>query len=576
MNNKENRNIQSEFTIPASLNYQEVFKKAREYFYKLDPNIIGVNIGPRRVKNSVRLNEYALIVYVLQKQRSGELARVIPKEFMGLRTDVHAPMSIDAPKGSGDFVADRHISADLRAIDWVRVHVLADELELPDNPQKASVQDFGDICVVQDDGTVVKTRPNQTRYIDYVRAYQLFRTLHGDDYDFVTFFVDSDNGMPGVYSFYSPIFNDVQGIGFPPYDVRSGWGTSRLQGFLVMSQGSLGTLGSLGIWRYAMLQEFGHRFAAFARYKDPATGVTMSDHLLDGILGHWALNLDDDQSPMDYDPNDWVELSNGEFRDVFLNSEDRTYCNLDLYLMGLLGPDEVGEFTLLRDRVSIAGSTNFSATPVRLNIHNFIAQEGPRIPTVARAQKSWRQAFIVLTKDIYKVHDFVDRVDLMRLRWEQDFSQGTKGLGRVDTVLGSRTGRAADFTIIISSRQGFGSEPGYLDSIEAGVPFVGWTKDYTFSCPNVNSGEAAVLMFQSRAVNSSKNVMSINGINVFGGIPVSPNTDAWNGNVMLIGANVLRQSGNELHIESRNMNGGTDGNIDDFILDNVVVMYKTR
>jgi hypothetical protein len=135
---------------------------------------------------------------------------------------------------------------------------------------------------------------------------------------------------------------------------------------------------------------------------------------------------------------------------------------------------------------------------------------------------------------------------------------------------------SADFTIVFSVRQGFGNEPGYLKSIEPDVPFVGPTKDFTFSCPNVNPDEAAVLMFQSRDVDSSGNIITINEKNVSGGIPVSPNKNTWNGNVMLLGARILRASGNELHIESRNTSGGGGGNIDDFILDNVVVMYKTR
>jgi hypothetical protein len=92
----------------------------------------------------------------------------------------------------------------------------------------------------------------------------------------------------------------------------------------------------------------------------------------------------------------------------------------------------------------------------------------------------------------------------------------------------------------------------------------------------VNPDEAAVLMFQSRDVDHSRNIITINGSNVSGGIPVSPSKDAWNGNVMLINVGILRTSGNELHIEARNSSGGGGGDIDDFILDNVVVMYKTR
>ena len=432
---------QSAFTVPASLDYQEILKKAREYFYKLDSNIIGVNIAPRRVGKRVQPNEYSLVVYVLQKKPKSELdpAKVIPKEFMGLKTDVWNPISADAPKTTVDFVTEHEVSDDLSAIDWVRLHELAVSAEtLPTVPHAANVQDFGDICVVQNDGTVVKTAPDGTQYVDFVRAYQLFRTLHGDDYDFVTFFVDTASGMPPVCgcSFWSGIYNDVTGIGLGPFNGRPGWGTSRLQGFHFLNQGHFPS------WRYVMLQEFAHQFAAFARYRDPVTGATMTDHLLGGVLGHWALNLDDDKSPMDYDTNNWVELPSGQFRRVNLNSDERTYCNLDLYMMGLLGPREVGEFTLLRNVVPVAGSTtDFAATPVRLNIQNFIAQEGSRAPNVAAAPKSWREAFIVLTNDIHRVHDLADTVDFLRLRWEQDFMEATKGLGRLDTVLDARPGR---------------------------------------------------------------------------------------------------------------------------------------
>jgi hypothetical protein len=62
---------------------------------------------------------------------------------------------------------------------------------------------------------------------------------------------------------------------------------------------------------------------------------------------------------------------------------------------------------------------------------------------------------------------------------------------------------------------------------------------------------------------------------VQGGLPTTDKA-GWNGNVMLISSGVLKESGNILHIESRNKTGGTDGDIDGFILDNAVAMYKTH
>jgi len=438
MATKETTEAQTGFTIPASLNLQEVLKKARETFYK-DDNVIGIGIGPRRVNKRVRKNEYALLVYVQQKlpESTFDPAKVIPKDFMGLKTDVIEPLAGDAPKTAVDYMTENHVTHDMGSIDWGRLHELTMRTEAPIVEHAVKVQDFGDICVIEDDGTLIKTAANGQQYTDWVRAYQLFRTAHGDDYDNVTFFTDTASGMlpQGGASFFSWVYNDVQGIGLGPINNRPTWGTSRLQGFIFMNQGHF------PLWRYVIGQEFEHQWAAFARYKDPITNAAMNDHLLGGA-GHWALELDDDKSPMDYDFNNWIELPNGQFRKVNLSSDERTYCNLDLYLMGLLGPNEAGEFYLLRNTQPVGGSTtDFTATAVRLNVQNFIDQEGPRIPTVATAPKYWRQAFIVLTKDIHKVHDLVDTVDFLRLRWERDFMEATKWLGRVDTVLDARPGR---------------------------------------------------------------------------------------------------------------------------------------
>src|SRR5262245_35107182 len=173
---------QSAYTIPANLNYQELLTKAREYFYKLDPNIIGITIAPRRVKQSIRPDELALVVYVLEKKPHSALdpAKVIPKEFMGLKTDVYAPLSDDAPQPTGDRFKDRAISAEMRAIDPMRVHELAASLQAsPTTTATPIVQDFGDICVVENTDGTLQPVP---LVVDWFRAYQLFRTLHGDNY----------------------------------------------------------------------------------------------------------------------------------------------------------------------------------------------------------------------------------------------------------------------------------------------------------------------------------------------------------------------------------------------------------
>ena len=132
------------------------------------------------------------------------------------------------------------------------------------------------------------------------------------------------------------------------------------------------------------------------------------------------------------------------------------------------------------------------------------------------------------------------------------------------------------FTVVQSQRQHFGNQPGSFNDVEPDVPFVGSAKEYVFDCPNVNPAETAMLLLQSRDVSHSRNVLQINGTQVYGGLPVSPSRDTWNGNVLLVEPHHrLRATRNVLRVEARSTNGGTAGDIDDFIVDNVVVQYKT-
>lgn len=133
-----------------------------------------------------------------------------------------------------------------------------------------------------------------------------------------------------------------------------------------------------------------------------------------------------------------------------------------------------------------------------------------------------------------------------------------------------------NFTVVQYQRQHFGNQPGSFNDIEPNVPFAGAGKEYVFDCPQVNPAETAILLFQSRDVSHSRNILQINGTQVSGGLPVSPSRDSWNGNVLLVEPHhQLRAKGNVLRVEARNLGGGTSGDIDDFIIDNVVVQYKT-
>jgi hypothetical protein len=68
----------------------------------------------------------------------------------------------------------------------------------------------------------------------------------------------------------------------------------------------------------------------------------------------------------------------------------------------------------------------------------------------------------------------------------------------------------------------------------------------------------------------------VNGNKVYGGIPISRSKDDWNANVALINPRWLTSSENVLHVGSCDDRGSLLGESDDFMIDNVVVFYKTR
>ncbi len=141
-----------------------------------------------------------------------------------------------------------------------------------------------------------------------------------------------------------------------------------------------------------------------------------------------------------------------------------------------------------------------------------------------------------------------------------------------------------DFTVIVSGRCHFGDDPDFLPGT-----FVGPDAQFPFDCPGVDPTQPAVLMFQSLDVDNERNVLEINGSGLPGGIPQSPadawrsggipvssSRDCWTSNLMVVAAGTLGPAGNSLHVGSRDEDGTLVGNIDDFLIDNVVILYKTR
>lgn len=131
---------------------------------------------------------------------------------------------------------------------------------------------------------------------------------------------------------------------------------------------------------------------------------------------------------------------------------------------------------------------------------------------------------------------------------------------------------ASDFAVVIDVRHHFGNEPGYFGP---NLLFADKNKEFHFDCPTVDSRAWAVMMFQTRDVDNNQNHFSVNEHDIFGGIPISTRKDDWNANIALINPGWLKEADNLLRIGSRDSRGSLLGDTDDFLIDNLVVLYRT-
>jgi hypothetical protein len=161
---------------------------------------------------------------------------------------------------------------------------------------------------------------------------------------------------------------------------------------------------------------------------------------------------------------------------------------------------------------------------------------------------------------------------------------------------------ASDYTIIMWVRHRFGvdehsyPETGVLNE-DRNAPFVGLVGEFPFTCPNVDSTQAAVLELEYRGSTqhmawlepggdpdyggfgiSPEYPVQINSHLIAGGVPGAPTKDGlplWGTRVLLVDPNVLQEE-NILRIEAT----VTDyyGRVieDGFTIDNALIHFKTQ
>lgn len=330
---------------------------------------------------------------------------------------------------------------------------------------------------------------------DWTSAFSVLKQRYGDCFDFVVFFTDPRLPRIPYSGYHRGVYNEIRGINRSSFNSRATWGSERLQSQIWMGRFSLGTL----------LQEVGHRWGSFVRYRLSPTRARLNDLTLSGGA-HWARQFDDGDSPMDYDEERHIRLTTTTWLREPIGGLEFRYCNLDLYLMGMMNPSEVGRFVLIRNYTEVGPPLPGGRQLVRgaarnLRTRNVVWAEGRRDPEADDSQKLFRAAFVVVTRDASTLDPtFMSKVELLRQQLERYFALATSNRACLDArlcckCLTSRTGTVG--MRLVANRitwsdhiyHGLGPVPARvevgLQSSIGGVPIDAWSREET---PDITTG----------------------------------------------------------------------------------------
>ena len=162
-----------------------------------------------------------------------------------------------------------------------------------------------------------------------------------------------------------------------------------------------------------LVHELVHRWAAHLRFKDPVTGriEPLTD---DWCKCHWSEWL---HMPSRYpvwrgrynQPYStssvmggslWEDNGDGTFTKQYTGYlGDGGLSDLDLYVMGMIPPEEVRPTFLLRDAVETGTRGIYRATKVPVRIEDIVAAMGPRVPSASEQRKVFRLGVYLLHED---------------------------------------------------------------------------------------------------------------------------------------------------------------------------------
>jgi hypothetical protein len=272
------------------------------------------------------------------------------------------------------------------------------------------------------------------------RFYEVFP----DDFDFLNFVYVA----PGFQEnrFHYSIKNEVQGIGLALFDQTAAWG----------SKGRLMGVNAFPIPSYYDGAETGatHEIChQWINHLDVSPLASGSPHWPAGTQARGVMGIGAKSQGLNFS-YELLPLPSGHYK-MQLAPLLRELTDLDLYLMGLIGPSDVGVNFVFSDPAQAI--CNGCSGPVTFfTIDDVINGAGPRIPDVTTSPKEFRVATLVVSQERALTELELAYFEHFALRSEariarafsigfesgmtKPFHIATKGLGTLDASLAPRIG----------------------------------------------------------------------------------------------------------------------------------------
>lgn len=215
------------------------------------------------------------------------------------------------------------------------------------------------------------------------KVYEYFN----DDFDFIFILSNEDEKPADLYfGVTRTAKNDVEGIGGSLYDNTASFG----------SQGALKSVIYMPEAGFVRNGPFLHEIVHYWGNKNFISTT---------VGGHWGFSsvggqLGGFDELIDLGDKKYQGRLNGRdgFGTFANGGNGLAYGNLELYIMGLIGVDQLEPVQVAENPVSIGSGTFTADNIIRLTGSDLIAQHGARVPSVQNAQKDFKAITVVISR----------------------------------------------------------------------------------------------------------------------------------------------------------------------------------